>query len=45
MMNNWRIFLINDDEEDDDKAIVIPKDCIQDESLFTKDDHAKNLFE
>jgi ribonuclease HI len=38
-------FLLNDDEEEDDKEIVIPKDCIQYRSLFTKDDHAKNILE
>jgi hypothetical protein len=38
-------FLLNDDEEEDDKEIVVPKDCIQSESLFTKYDHAKNLCE
>jgi hypothetical protein len=38
-------FLLNGDEEEDDKAIVVPKDCIQDKYLFTKYDHAKNFFE
>ena len=37
--------LLNDDDEEDDRSIVIPKDCIQDESFFTKYDHAKNLLE
>jgi hypothetical protein len=37
--------LLNDDEEEEDSLIVIPKDYIQDESLFRKDDHAKNLLE
>jgi hypothetical protein len=44
MMNNWFFFLLNDDDEDD-KSYVVPKDCIQTESLFTKDDYAKNLLE
>jgi hypothetical protein len=35
--------LLNDDEEEDDKEIVVPKDCIQVESFFTKYDHAKGL--
>jgi hypothetical protein len=39
------IFLLNDDDEEDDKFFVIPKDCIHDESLFTKDEHANNLLE
>jgi hypothetical protein len=38
-------FLLKDDDEEDDGLIVVPKDCIQVESLFTKDDHAKNLLE
>jgi hypothetical protein len=38
-------FLLNDDDDEDDHMSVVPKDCIQYESLFTKDDHAKNLLE
>jgi ribonuclease HI len=39
------IFLLNDDDDEDDHSSVVPKYCIQSESLFTKDDHAKNLLE
>jgi hypothetical protein len=39
------IFLLNDDDDEDNHISVVPKDCIQSESLFTKDDHAKNLLE
>jgi ribonuclease HI len=38
------IVLLNDDDEENHISVV-PKDCIQSESLFTKDDHAKNLLE
>jgi ribonuclease HI len=38
-------FLLNNDEEEYDKVIFIPKYYIQVESLFTKDYHAKNIFE
>jgi hypothetical protein len=38
-------FMLNDDEEEDNISIGIPKDCLQVESLFTKDDHAKNIHE
>jgi hypothetical protein len=37
--------LLNDDDEEDDRLFSIPKYCIQDESLFTKYDHAKNILE
>jgi hypothetical protein len=37
--------LLNDDDEEDDNSSSIPKYCIQDESLFTKDDHVKNILE
>jgi hypothetical protein len=33
------------DDDEDDHSLVVPKDCIQCESLFMKDDHAKNLLE
>jgi hypothetical protein len=39
------IFLLNDDGEEDDKEIIISKYFIQVESLFTKDNLAKNIFE
>jgi hypothetical protein len=38
-------FLLNDGDEEDDSSSVIPKVCIQVESLLTKYDHAKNLLE
>jgi hypothetical protein len=38
-------FLLNNDDDEDDRSPNIPKYFIQDESLFTKHDHAKNLFE
>jgi hypothetical protein len=38
-------FLLNDDDEEDDRSYVVPKYCIQVESLFMKDDHAKNILE
>jgi hypothetical protein len=37
--------LLNDDDGEDDCSSVVPKYCIQVESLFTKDDHFKNLLE
>jgi hypothetical protein len=37
--------VLNDDDDKDDHMYVFPKYCIQSESLFTKDDHAKNLLE
>jgi hypothetical protein len=37
--------LLNDDDDENNHMFVVPKDCIQSESLFTKDDHAKNLLE
>jgi len=40
------IFLLNDDDDDEDNHMYdFPEDCIQYESLFMKDDHAKNLLE
>jgi hypothetical protein len=46
MMNNWFFFLNGDDDDDEDNHMyVVPKDCIQSNSLFTKGDHAKNLLE
>jgi hypothetical protein len=38
---------LNDDDDDDqdDHLYFVPKYCIQSESLFTKDDHAKNTLE
>jgi inorganic pyrophosphatase len=36
---------VNDDEDEDNDIVVVPKNCIQSESLFTRDDHAKNLLE
>jgi hypothetical protein len=46
MMNNWFFFLNSDDDDDEDNHMyVVPKDCIQSNSLFTKGDHAKNLLE
>ena len=38
-------FLLNDVDHGDEHMYDVPKDCIQSESLFTKDDHAKNLLE
>jgi hypothetical protein len=38
-------FLLNHDDDEDDHISVVLKNCIQFESLFTKDDHAKNLPE
>jgi hypothetical protein len=38
-------FLLNDDDDGDDHTSIVPKDCIQSESLFMKDDHANNLLE
>jgi hypothetical protein len=37
--------LLNDDDEEDDSLADVPIDCIQVESLLTKDDHAKNILE
>ena len=36
---------MNDDEDEDNYLIVVPRNCIQYESIFTRDDHAKNLLE
>jgi hypothetical protein len=38
-------FLLNNDDDEDDHVFVAPKDFLEFESLFTKDDHAKNLLE
>ena len=38
-------FLLNDDDEEDDSLYFVPKYCIQDEYLFTKDAHDENLLE
>jgi hypothetical protein len=38
-------FLLNDDDDEDDHTFSIPKDCIQSEFLFMKDDHGKNILE
>jgi len=37
--------LLNDDDDEDNHMYVVLKDCIQYESLFTKDDNSKNLLE
>jgi hypothetical protein len=37
--------LFNDDDDEDNHIFVVPKDCIQFKSLFTKYDHAKKLLE
>ena len=38
--------LLNDDDDDEDNHMsVVPKYCIQYESLFMKHDHAKNILE
>ena len=39
------LFLLNDDDDEHDHSFVVQRDCIQSKSLFTKDDHAKNLLE
>jgi hypothetical protein len=39
------IFVFNDDDDEYNHMYVVLKDCIQFESLFTKDDHARNLLE
>jgi hypothetical protein len=36
---------MNDDEDEDSHITIVPRNCIQSESLFTRDDHAKNLLE
>ena len=36
---------MNDDEDEDNDIIVVPRNCIQYESLFTRDNHAKNIIE
>lgn len=38
-------FLVNDDEDEDNDIVVVSKNCIQFESLFPRDDHAKNFLE
>jgi hypothetical protein len=37
--------LLNNDDEEDDHSSIDPKNYIQVEYLFTKDDHVKNLLE
>jgi hypothetical protein len=39
------IFLLNDDDDEGNHISIVFKDYIQSESLFTRDDHAKNLLE
>jgi hypothetical protein len=39
------MFLLNDDDDEDNHMSAIPKYCIHSESLFMKDDDAKNLLE
>jgi len=38
-------FFVNDDEDEDNHITIVPMNCIQSESLFTRDDHDKNLLE
>jgi hypothetical protein len=38
-------FLVYENENEDNDIIVVPKNCVQSESLFTRDDHAKILLE
>jgi hypothetical protein len=38
-------FLLKGDDDEDDNITVVPKGCIQYESLFTKYEHAKKLPE
>jgi hypothetical protein len=46
MINSWIFFLnVNDDDDEDNQSYIVPRYCIQFESLFTKEDHAKNLLE
>jgi hypothetical protein len=45
MMNNWNFLLLNDDDDEENQMSVVRKDYIQSESVFTKDDHAKNILE
>jgi ribonuclease HI len=37
--------LKNGDEDEDNHIIVVPRNCIQSRSLFTRDNHVKNLLE
>jgi hypothetical protein len=37
--------LLNDDDNEDNHIYFVPEYCIQYESLFMKNDHAKNLLE
>jgi hypothetical protein len=37
--------MLNDNDDEDSHISTVMEDCIQSESLFTKDDHAKNLLE
>jgi hypothetical protein len=36
---------MNGDEGEANHIIVVARNCIQSESLFTRNDHAKNLLE
>jgi ribonuclease HI len=38
-------FLVNENEDEDNDIASVPKNCVQSESLFTRDDHAKNIME
>jgi ribonuclease HI len=38
-------FLVNENEDEDNDIASVPKNCVQSESLFTRDDHTKNLME
>jgi hypothetical protein len=38
-------FLVNENEDEDNDIACVPKNYVQSESLFTRDDHAKNLME
>jgi hypothetical protein len=37
--------LLNDDDDEENHITAVPRDCIQSESLFTRDDHAKKILE
>jgi hypothetical protein len=39
------IFLMNDDEDEDNHIIVVLRNFIQSKSLFTRDDHDKSILE
>jgi hypothetical protein len=38
-------FLVNQNEDEDNDIVSVPKNCVQSKSLFTRDDHTKNLME